>query len=56
MDKLIKEFHQLYAKYKRPEYLEIAATLGKVKADVFEEIWESRVNAGCEREGLPTIY
>jgi hypothetical protein len=53
---LIVEFHRLYALYKRPEYLEIAANIGKAPPDTFQEEWEKKVNAGCVREGLPLMY
>lgn len=54
MEELIKEFHKLYAKYKRPEYLEIAGNLGRTKPDTFS--WEQKVNEGCKRNNLPNIY
>lgn len=53
---LVVEYHRLYAKYRRPEYLGMAAKLDKCTPDRFGEIWEARVNAGCERNGLPKIY
>lgn len=43
MNELIKEYHRLYAKYKRPEYLEIAATLGMVKLDTYKDEWLERI-------------
>lgn len=55
MEELIKEYHRLYAEFKRPEYLEIAALLGKVpKLDEF--VFERMVNAGCERQGKTPVY
>lgn len=54
---LVKEFHKLYAKYKKPEYLQIAAELGKHKPEEdFEKVWQRKVNAGCVRDGLPLMY
>lgn len=40
MHHLIKEFHRLFALYKKPEYLEIAATLGKVKTNDLDALFE----------------
>lgn len=56
LNNLIVEYHKLYALYKRPEYLEIAANIGKTKPDTFQEEWGKKVNAGCVREGLPPMY
>jgi len=54
MEEQIKEFHKLYALYKKPEYLEIAGMLGKVKDEPFD--WEKKVNEGCDKQGIPHIY
>lgn len=53
---LVVEYHKLYAQTKKPEYLEIAAILGKIPEDNYDEVWEAKVNAGCDREGIPRIY
>lgn len=56
LSSLIVEYHRLYAEFKRPEYLEMAAILGKIPGPDFQELWEAKVNAGCIREGLPLRY
>lgn len=56
MEEIIKELHKLYAQYKVPHYLDMAASIGSLKPDNFAEIWEKRVNEGCDREGIPHIY
>jgi len=56
MKELIKEFHRLYAEFKRPEYLKIAGELGKVETTDFQELWEKEVNDGCLRDGIAPIY
>jgi hypothetical protein len=53
---LIVEYHRLYAQYHRPEYLEIAAILGRSGPDLFQEKWERLVNDGCERRDMPRLY
>jgi len=53
---LVVEYHKLYALTKKPEYLETAATLGKIPEENFDELWEKKVNEGCIREGLPLRY
>lgn len=53
----VVELHRLYAEFKRPVYLEMAAMLGKVPdSPSFDEVWEKKVNDGCIREGLPLMY
>ena len=57
LSSLIVEFHKLYAQFKRPEYLEIAGTLGKVKGADFQELWERKLKEGREtgdNSPLPT--
>ena len=57
INSLIVEFHRLYAEFKRPEYLEMAGTLGKVKGPDFDEVWERKVREGREtgdNSPLPT--
>jgi hypothetical protein len=56
LNKLIQEYHKLYAKYRRPEYLDIARDLGKAGPDDFEDLWQKKVNAGCCREGIAIMY
>lgn len=53
---LVTEYHRLYAQFKKPEYLEIAADLGKVKEEDYSLTWQQKVNAGCIREGRPLLY
>lgn len=57
---IVKELHRLYAEYKRPEYLDLAAKVGKLDLDNLEErfqkLWEDGVSKGCDREGIPHIY
>lgn len=57
LTEIVVEFHKLYATTKKPEYREILKNLAGLKeTPSFEEIWERRVNAGCERNNLPRIY
>jgi len=56
LNSLITEYHRLSSDFKKPEYLGIAADLGKVNGEDFDEIWARKVNEGCQREGLPEIY
>ena len=50
------EYHRLYAQTKKREYLEIAAILGGIPEEDYEEVWRKKVNAGCDRQGIPRIY
>ena len=53
---LITEYHRMYAEFKNPEHLKIAAELGKVTGPDFQELWEAKVNAGCIRDRIPLLY
>lgn len=53
---LIREYHRLYAQTKKREYLEIAAILGGIPEEDYEELWRKKVNAGCIRDGIPLRY
>jgi hypothetical protein len=54
LSSLVVEFHKLAHEFQKPEYLEIAGLLGKVKPDTFD--WEKKVNEGCDKQGIPHIY
>ena len=56
LNSVVTESHKLYALTKKPEYLESAAEISKVKGPDFQELWEKKVNEGCIREGLPLKY
>lgn len=56
INEMVVEYHKLYALYKKPEYLEIAGMIGKVKLEDPDEMWERKVNEGCKREGIPPLY
>lgn len=51
---IIVELHRLYAEFKRSDYLEMAAEVGKLPTghETFEEIWDRKVREGAEREGV----